>query len=209
MNGLDQRGIAGQRWQPGRFRGPEEVGKIVLWGMQIREVKPGQRIFQVSPAPRNRVPCRTIRWQEHQAPIRGEGELLGRLGAAGVQQQEIQAVRKRLCNQLDAELDVRRMQIGPFPAEPRARGGLARAIHIAPREDGRNRPHRWDAARGEAPAADRQEAEAAFGLAEHPHGAGSVGWNGLLAVGGTTRLEGGDGLRVFWCDWAGPLCAWP
>jgi hypothetical protein len=205
MNGLDHIGIAGQRLQPGRFIGPEEVGNGVWLGIQMRELKPGQRIFQVSPDPLNRVQFRAIGWQEHQAHVRGEGELLGRMGAAVVQQQEMQAVRERLCTQIDEDLEVRRIQIRPFQEEPLARGGLDRTIHLAPLEDVLYRPDRWYTARGEAPAADRQEAEAAFVLAEHPNWAGIVGWNGPLEVGGTARLEGGDGLRGFWCDWAGPL----
>jgi hypothetical protein len=60
--------------------------------------------------------------------------------------------------------------------------------------DGSNRLH---AAGGEAPAADRQEAEAAFILAKDPDRARVGGRDDLLQVVATARLEGHYGLRVF------------
>ena len=67
----------------------------------------------------------------------------------------------------------------------------------------------WVAERqGEAPAADRQQAEAACVLAKHPARTGIIGRHGLLEAGLTARLEGQDRLRVLLCGWAGLLSAW-
>jgi hypothetical protein len=114
-------------------------------------------------------------------------------------------VRERLCEEIDEALQIRRVQIRQFQEEPLACGGLDCTVHIAPLEDVLHRPDRGYAARGEAPAADRPEAEAAFVLAKHPDRAGLVGRNGLLEAGLTARLEGLDRLRGLLCGWAGPL----
>jgi hypothetical protein len=64
----------------------------------------------------------------------------------------------------------------------------------------------WSRApRGGAPAAERQEAEAAFVLAKDPDGARVGRRDDPPQVVATARLEGRHGLRVFLCDGAGPL----
>jgi hypothetical protein len=98
MNSLHEVGIAAEGLQRGRLIGLEEGGNILVWRIQMCEVEPGQRILEVSPDPLHGVQVRAIRWQEGQAHVRWEEELLGRMGAAVVQQQEMQAVRERLCD---------------------------------------------------------------------------------------------------------------
>ena len=59
-------------------------------------------------------------------------------------------------------------------------------------------------ASGEAPSTDRQEANAAFILAEHTHRPAMLRRNDALELRVTGRLELSDRLRVFLCDWAVP-----
>jgi hypothetical protein len=64
-----------------------------------------------------------------------------------------------------------------------------------------HRAHRLHATRGETPPADGQEAETARVLAKDPNRAGVRWGDRPLEVGLTGGLEGGDGLRLFLCDW--------
>ena len=64
--------------------------------------------------------------------------------------------------------------------------------------DGANR---LDPMGGEAPPSNRQEAEAAFVLAEDPDGASIGGRDDLLEALSTGSLEGWNGLRIFLCGW--------
>jgi hypothetical protein len=55
MNSPDEIGIARESLQRSSFIDPEKLGHIVLLYIQMREVKPGQRIFRVAPDLFNRV----------------------------------------------------------------------------------------------------------------------------------------------------------
>jgi hypothetical protein len=127
------------------------------------------------------------------------------MGSAVIQHQKIQAARERWGEEIDEDLGIRRVQRRQFQEEPIACGGLDGTVPIQPRADVLHRPDGWDTARGEAPAADRQEADAAFVLANHPDRTGMIGRKGLREAGLTARLEGRDRLRGLLCGWAGPL----
>jgi hypothetical protein len=55
MNGLDEIGIAREGLQFGHLIGPQELGNTILLPIQIRELELGERIFEVTPDPLNRV----------------------------------------------------------------------------------------------------------------------------------------------------------
>ena len=205
MNRLNQVGVAREGLQRRRFIGPEERGYIVLLGLQRREVKPGERVFEVSPDPLNRVQLWAIGRQEHEAPVGREGEPLGGVGPAVVQEQEIQAVREDLGEGIQEELEALRVERRQLQEEPVARGRLHGAIDIQPLEDMLHRANRLHAARGEAPPADGQEAATAFVLAKDPDGSGVRRGDRPLEVFLTGGLECWDGLRLFWCDWGAVL----
>jgi hypothetical protein len=57
----------------------------------------------------------------------------------------------------------------------------------------------------EAPAADGEEAKAAFVLAKDADGPGVRRGDRPLELFLAGGLEGGDGLRLFLCDWAAAL----
>jgi hypothetical protein len=78
------------------------------------------------------------------------------MGPAVVQEQEIQAIRKGLREQIAADLDLVRMQRGQCSEEPAAGRRLYGAIDVEPREDVLHMPHRLPATRGQAPVANRQ-----------------------------------------------------
>jgi hypothetical protein len=121
--------------------------------------------------------------------------------AAIVQQQEIQAVGEGRCEGVDEQLKALGIQIWQFQEEPFTGGGLHGAIDIEPLTDVLDGTNGLDALGCETPAADGQEAEAAFVLAEYPDGTQSVRGNSLLEVYLAGRLEGGNRLRLFLCDW--------
>ena len=171
--------------------------------------EPGQRILEVTPEPLNRVEFWAIRRQEHEAYIRREGELLGGMRPPIIQEHDMQAVRARLRKEVDNDLEHLGMQSGPFQEAPFSRDCLYGAIDVEPLEDMLNLTERLHAARGEAPTANRQETEAALILAQHAYWTRMGRWDDLLEAFPTRRLEGGNGLRGFWCDSVGPLGAWP
>jgi hypothetical protein len=205
MNRLNQGGVAREGLQRRRFIGPEERGSIVLVGLQRREVKPGERVFAVSPDPLKRVQLWAIGRQAHEAHVGREGEPLGGVGPAVVQEQEIQAVREALGEGSQEELEALRVEIRQLQEEPVARGRLHGAIDRQPLEDLLHRANRRHAARGEAPPADGQAAATAVVLAKDPDGSGVRRGDRPLEAFLTGGLECRDGLRLLWCDWgAGP-----
>jgi hypothetical protein len=125
--------------------------------------------------------------------------------AAVVQEQEIQAVREGRREGVDEQLKALGVQIGQFQEEPFTGGGLYGAIDIEPLKDVLDCANGLDALGCEAPAADGQEAEAAFVLAEYPDGTQMVRGNSVLEVCLTGRLEGWNSLRIFLCDWGAVL----
>jgi hypothetical protein len=183
MHSLDEVRIACEGLARDRLIAPEEPRDIVLLHSQRREWAPGQRVFQVTPDPLTGVQLGAIGRQADEADGFREGELLGRMGATIIPQQEMQTVRQGLREQVGENREMLRVQIRPFQEESVARGRLHRPIHIAPREDLWDGSHRLHAAGGEAPAANRQAAEAAFVRAEDPERARVGGRDGLLQVG--------------------------
>jgi hypothetical protein len=139
-----------------------------------------------------RVQLRAVGAQEYQVHLLLEGEPLSRRRATIVQQQEIQAVRKDLHEQGDEAWEALGGQIRQFQEEP-VSWGRHRTVDIKPVEDKSYWPDGLHAARGEAPALDRQEAEATFVLAKHPDGAGVRGGDRPLEVFLTGGLEGRNG----------------
>jgi hypothetical protein len=205
MNGLDERGVARERLQRGGLIPLEERREIVLWHLQSGKLEPGQRVFDVAPDALNRVQLWAIRRQEYQAYVLRQREPLGRMGPTVVQEQEIEAVGKGLCEGVNEELTQLRIQIRQFQEAPVAGHGRHGAVDVEPLEHVWHWAQGLDAPRGEAPSPDGQEAEPAFVLAEHPDGTKIVSWNSLLEVGLTGGLESRNGLRLFWCDWGAAL----
>jgi hypothetical protein len=170
-------------------------------------LEPRERVFEVAPDPLNGVQLGTIGRQEDQAHVGREGEPLGCMRAAIVQQPEIQAVGEGRCEGVDEQLKALGVQIGQFQEEPFTGGGLHGAIDIEPLKDVLDGANGLDALGRETPAADGQEAEAAFVLAKDPDGMQIVRRDSLLEVCLAGRLEGWNRLRLFLCDWGAALWA--
>ena len=135
MNGLDEIGIAREGLQYGHPIGPQELGSIILLPIQMRELEPGERIFEVTPDPLNRVQLGTIGRQEYQVHVFRQGEPLGCMRPAVIQEQEIQAVAEGLREDVDEELEHPCVQIRQFHEEPVTRGRPHGPIDIEPFED--------------------------------------------------------------------------
>lgn len=86
MNSLDEVRGAGEGLERGRLIPPEERRDVGLLHIQSRQLEPGQRVFQVAPAPRNRMQLGAIGRQAHEADVFRNGEPLGCVGATIVQQ---------------------------------------------------------------------------------------------------------------------------
>ena len=173
-------------------------------GSEIGELQPGHVVLQVAPDLVDGVQLGALRWQNEQTDVLRQGELGGGVRPTVVYHEDIEAVREGLREGIDEELEHRGVQIRPLEEEPVARGGLHGAINIAPREDMLDGSKRLHSARGEAPAADGEEAKAAFILAEHAHRAGVRGRDDLLEACPTSSLERGNRLRGFLCDSVAP-----
>lgn len=156
MNCLNQVGVAREGLQRSRLINPEEHGQIVLLGIQSRELEPGERVFEVSLDPLNRVQLWTIGRQEHEAHIRWEGEPLGCMRHTIVQLQEIQAVREGLGKGVDEELEVVRVRVRQCQEVALARRGRQGTIDVEPCEDVLDRANGLHATGGETASADCQ-----------------------------------------------------
>jgi hypothetical protein len=204
MDGFNQVGVAREGSQRRRLVSPQECGHVVLLGIQRRKLEPRERVFEVAPDAFNGAQLGTVRGQEHQADVRGEAEPLGCMRATVVQEQEIQAVREGLRKGVDEELKAISVQIRQLEEEALARGRLDRAIDVEPLKDVRHRADGLYPPGRETAATDRQSAEAAFVLAEHPDGARMNGRDAPLQAAITARLERWNRFRVFLCGLAAP-----
>jgi hypothetical protein len=126
------------------------------------------------------------------------------VGTAVIQEPDVQAIGIRLGKRVEKELEHLGIEVREFEKETLAGGRRYRTIDIEPLEDVLNRPHGLDAACSEAPAADREQAQTTFVLAEHAHRAVMYWREDTLELLQTARLKLADGLRVFLCDWAVP-----
>jgi hypothetical protein len=107
--------------------------------------------------------------------MRRPPQALGGKGAAVIQEQEVEAVGKGVGERLDADWEGVGIQIRELQEEALARGWGHGPIDVEPLEGVLDQSHGLDATGGESPPADRQQAQAAVVLTEHPDGAGVVG----------------------------------
>jgi hypothetical protein len=133
MNRLHEGGIAAEGVPRGRLISLEQVAEVILLGLESGEWLPGHVVFEGTPDPLQRVQFRAIGRQEHQAPVRREGEPRGRMGPTVVQHEEVQAVGEGLREGVDEALEPLGVQRGPLQKEPLTRGRLHRAIDVANR----------------------------------------------------------------------------
>jgi hypothetical protein len=202
INRLHQVGVTGERVPCESVLGLQQLADIVWLGLHTHELLPCQVILQIAPQSLNRVQLRTVGRSEDEAHVRGEHEPPSPLDAAGVQEQEIQAVGEGLREGVDKELEILRVARGQFEKEPLTRRGRHGPIDIKPCKDVRHRSDGLYTEGGEASAAHRQQADAPCIRAEDPHRAGMLRWNDPLQLLKTRLLKRRHGLRVFWCDWA-------
>jgi hypothetical protein len=205
MNSLHAIRIAREGLSGGRFIALEEEVQLILLGLELGEWPPGHGVFQVAPDPLDRVQLGAIRGQEEQTDVFREGELGGGVRPTVVQHEAIEAVGEGVREGIDEELEHLGVQIRQLEEEPGTRRRLHGAIDIVPLEDLLDRSHRLHPTRGEALAADREEAKAAVVLAEQAYRPGIRRRDDRLQALPTSRLERGNRLRGFWCDCVGPL----
>jgi hypothetical protein len=132
------------------------MGEVVLWHIQSGKLAPCPRVFQVAPDSCNRIQLWAIGWEEDEAHVGREGESLGCMGPAVVQEQAMEAIWDGLSEGLQEELKALRVEIWSLQEDPVAGCRLHRAIDREPREAMRHRAHRLHATRGEASATDGQ-----------------------------------------------------
>jgi hypothetical protein len=118
------------------------VADLVQSSGEVGERLPGHRIFEITPAPLDRLELWTIRWPRDTADMFRPAESRRRVGAAVLSQQEIQALGEGLGERLAEELAHVRMPIGEFQKDARAGGRSHSPIDIEPCEDV------WDSAHG-------------------------------------------------------------
>ena len=128
----------------------------------------------------------------------------GGVGAAVIQEQDVEAVGARVGERIDEDLEGIGVQIRELQEEALARGRGHRPIDIKPLEGVRDQAHWLDATGCEPPPAHSQQAKATFVLTEHPDWAGVIGRDALLQPLATRLLDLSQRLRVFLCDWAAP-----
>jgi hypothetical protein len=183
----------------------QQVAHIDLSGLQIRELLPGQVVFHVAPHPLDRVQLRTVGREEHEAHIRWEGKPLGSMGSTVVQEQDVEAVRKRLSEGIHKELESGGLQRGQLQQEAFTGARRHGPIDVERLKNVLDHANRLDTAGREPLSPDRQQAKVAFVLAEHAHRAGILRSDDALQLLPTGRLKFTDCVRVFLCDWAAAL----
>ena len=127
---------------------------------------------------------------------------LGRVCAAVLAAQEVEAVGKRVGERVDTDVEGLGLELGPVQNAAFAGGWGHRPLDVEPRAGVVAQAHRLDATRGEPAAADREAATAALVLAKDADGALSVGGQNAPEALSARGPQGGHGLRVSWCDGA-------
>jgi hypothetical protein len=103
MNGLGRVGAARQGLECGRTIGLGQVTDGIQVSGLIGELLPGHLIFEATPDPLNSVGLGTVGWQPHTADIfRPAGSLHG-ASTAAIQEQDMQAVRGRRGERIEAD----------------------------------------------------------------------------------------------------------
>ena len=174
----------------------------VLLGLQVRELLPGEVVFQVTPDPLNRIQLWTVGRQPHAPHMLRPAKALGGVRAAVIQEQDVQAVGECLAEGVKKELKGICVQIRELQKETFASCGSHSPIDVEPLEDVLDQANRLDAACGQPSSAYGQQANAALVLAKHPHRAGVLGWNEILQLLLTGRLKLRYSVRVFFV-WLG------
>ena len=125
--------------------------------------------------------------------------MLGGMDTTVVQQQDIQAVRIRLRECVNKDLEIVGIQVRQFQKEALTTARGHRAIHVEPLEDVLDGAYRLYATRSQPAATDGEEAKAALILAEDPYWSGIGRWNSGLELRTALSLEGRECFRVFLC----------
>jgi hypothetical protein len=165
-------------------------------------VQPREVVFQVAPQALDRVQLWTLWWQPGVPHIVRPLKPLGGMCAAVISEQDVEAVGKCVGERIDEDLEGVGIQVRELQEETRPRRGLHGAIDVEPFEDVLDCADGLHPTSGKAPAADRQQAEAALILTEHAHRPGVVRRNDAFQPLLTRRLKCLEGVRVFGCDWA-------
>lgn len=95
--------------------------------------------------------------------------MLGGMDTTVVQQQDIEAVRIRLRECVNKDLEIVGIQVRQFQKEALTTGRGHRTIHVEPLEDVLDRAYGLYTTRSQPAATDGQEAKAALILTEDPY----------------------------------------
>jgi hypothetical protein len=121
------------------------------------------------------------------------------MSAALVQEQDVEAVRIRLRERVDKDLEIVGVEVGQFQKEALATGGRHCAIDVEPFKDVLDRADGLYATRSQPTATNSEQAKATLILTKDPDGPRARGGNGGLEVGTAIGLEGRERFRVFLC----------
>ena len=153
MNGLDEIGVVRERLSRGGLIPLEGRHERALLPLQSGELEPRQGLFEGAPEPFTRAQLWTVGRPAHEAYVGRQGEPLGRMGPAVVQEQEVAAVREGLCEGMPEARETPGMQIRQCQEAPLTSRGCHGAIAIGPLTHVLHPSGGLHATRGEAPPA--------------------------------------------------------
>jgi hypothetical protein len=104
------------------------------------------------------------------------------MGSTVVQEQDVEAVRKRLSEGIHKELEDGGIQTGQLQQEAFTCARRHGPIDVEQLKNVLDRANRLGAAGREPPSPNRQQAKAAFVLAEHAHRRGILRWDDALQL---------------------------
>ncbi len=129
---------------------------MVLLGVYIRELLPGDLIFHVAPEPLDRIEFWAIGWQQHESDIVWDGQSFGGMRTAIVEDENVQAVRISLGEGVEEDLKVGTVAAREAEKKVVTRRWRDGTIHIEALKGVLHRANRLHASRRQAAAADRQ-----------------------------------------------------
>jgi hypothetical protein len=119
-------------------------------------VQPSEVVFQVAPQALDRVQLWTIGRKPDVPHICWPLKPLGGMCAAVIQEQDVEAVGKRVGERVDKDLEGVGIELGPREEEALAGGRGSSPIEVEPLEGVLDEAHRLDATRGEPAATSRE-----------------------------------------------------
>ncbi len=178
----------------------DQINDAVLQRAKRIKRLPGQILFEVLPHPFDRIDLRRVRRLKQENDILGDAQVLGRMTARIVEEDDVDARCLCLRKRVQKELHMLGIQLREPNEEAISTGGGDEAIQVEVLEPVLIAPDGFDAPGRNPPPPDRLQAEATLISRPNFDGFRRLWREHLSEMGRRVTAEGGHRLSVFFGD---------